>query len=287
MARKKASDGGGGPNWLDTYADMVTLLLTFFVMLFAMSTVDANKWQTLVKAFSTNNAATATIEQTIITDVSNPNSGEYFDAGDIKDTSSATQNSSASSTESAFSGKVTDFDSLYKYMNNYVKTNGLQDSVHVHKNDNYTFLTFQNSIFFDGDSAVLRNEGKTIMDFLCNGIKEIPDQIGEIRFYGHTAQSSVSTSLTAQAFDRSLSSDRAKNVLLYTQNKNIIEPGKMVSEGYGEYRPIIPHDGTEATRKKNRRVEIYISKAGKVSSVLDDIYKDINTSSSTSKTSSK
>ena len=284
MARRKSSDGGGGPNWLDTYADMVTLLLTFFIMLFAMSTVDATKWQTLVKAFSTNKQTSATIEQAVQTNQSNLNSGKNFDAGD---SASAAQTASGSSTasagtSSAFTGKVTDFDSLYLYMNSYVKNNNLQDSVQVHKGDNYTFITFQNSIFFDGDSSVLRDEGKTIMDYLCGGIKGIPKQIGEVRFYGHTAQADGAATTAGQAFDRALSSDRAKNVLLYVQTKNIIDPGKMVSEGYGEYRPIVPHDGTEATRKKNRRVEIYISKSGKVSSVLDDIYKDIKLEKSTS-----
>jgi len=283
LARKK-SEGGGGPNWLDTYADMVTLLLTFFVMLFAMSTVDASKWQTLVKAFSTNKPATATIEQAITASSQNSGTGKTFDADKSLSSSSPSTSSDASSeiTSSTPTDKVTDFDSLYKYMNDYVNRNGLQNSVQVHKGDSYTFITFQNSIFFNGDSSVLRDDGKKILDFLCNGIKNIPDQIGEIRFYGHTARAGESTSIAAQAFDRSLSSDRAKNVLIYVQIKNIIDPGKMVSEGYGEYRPIVPHNNTEVNRAKNRRVEVYISKSGKVSSVLDDIYKDIKSSSGTS-----
>lgn len=270
MARKRANPGGGGPSWLDTYADMVTLLLTFFVMLFAMSTMDASKWEKLVEAFSANKQ-TSTAEQKVagkdiqiaVNSTSLPSSGSE----------SETSSSEAGNSDD---GKVTDFDSLYKYLVDYVNRNGLQDSVHVHKGKNYTFLTFQNSVFFSGDSAELRNEGKKILDFLCDGIKNIPDQIGEIRFYGHTARANNSTSVNAQAFDRELSSDRAKNVLLYVQLKNIIDPAKMVSEGYGEYRPIVPHDGTEATRAKNRRVEIYISKAGQSSSVLDQVYEDIN-----------
>lgn len=271
MARKK-TEGGGGPNWLDTYADMVTLLLTFFVMLFAMSTMDANKWQKLVSAFASNKQATATIEQAVKSNSSALSSGSSFETDSTGDGKNQSPSSSASD------GKVTDFDSLYQYMSNYVNKNGLQSSVQVHKADSYTFITFQNSIFFDGDSSILRPEGKNILDFLCGGIKDIPDQIGEIRFYGHTARASGATTLSEQAFDRSLSSDRAKNVLLYVQVKNIIDPGKMVSEGYGEYRPIVPHDGTEATRAKNRRVEVYISKSGKTSSVLDDIYKEIYSS---------
>ncbi|MGX8701100.1 flagellar motor protein MotB [Caproiciproducens sp.] len=285
MARKKADPGSGGPNWLDTYADMVTLLLTFFVMLFAMSTVDATKWQTLVKAFSTNKQAAATMEQAIQSDALNSDSGAYFDADTSSMSSQAGQGTSSDAGNSG--AQVTDFDSLYKYLNDYVHKNGLQDSVQVHKNENYTFLTFQNSIFFNGDSSELRDDGKKILDFVCDGIKNIPDQIGEIRFYGHTARAGNSTTTTAQAFDRALSSDRAKNVLLYVQLKNIIDPAKMVSEGYGEYRPIVPHDGTEATRAKNRRVEIYISKAGKVSSVLDEVYKDIGSADSKGAVSSK
>ena len=52
MARqtRKPSDGGGN-EWLNTYADMVTLLLCFFILLFTMSSVDAEKWQALLRTF--------------------------------------------------------------------------------------------------------------------------------------------------------------------------------------------------------------------------------------------
>ena len=42
MAKKRS--GGGGANWMDTYGDMVTLLLCFFVLLYSMSTIDQEKW---------------------------------------------------------------------------------------------------------------------------------------------------------------------------------------------------------------------------------------------------
>ena len=56
MKKKRNIEEGGGPNWLDTYADMVTLLLTFFVLLFSISTVNAEKWSILVKALSSNSS---------------------------------------------------------------------------------------------------------------------------------------------------------------------------------------------------------------------------------------
>ena len=54
MKRKRSQDdeGGGGANWMDTYGDLVTLLLCFFVLLFSFSSIDAGKWQQLVATFS-------------------------------------------------------------------------------------------------------------------------------------------------------------------------------------------------------------------------------------------
>ncbi|MBP1556547.1 MAG: flagellar motor protein, partial [Oscillospiraceae bacterium] len=61
MARKKR-DSGGGYNWMDTYGDMVTQLLTFFIMLFSMSSVNEEKWEILIRAFTKNpDASTAQI----------------------------------------------------------------------------------------------------------------------------------------------------------------------------------------------------------------------------------
>ena len=49
---KKKSSGGGGANWMDTYGDMVTLLLCFFVLLYSMSSIDTQKWEWIVQQFN-------------------------------------------------------------------------------------------------------------------------------------------------------------------------------------------------------------------------------------------
>ncbi len=268
MARKKPDEGGGGPNWLDTYADMVTLLLTFFVMLFAMSTMDSTKWKKLVEAFSSNHQVSASVQQA-------PSGGVSAIPSDIVIPSASSGGGKGSG--GSADGKM-DFDDLYQYIKGYVDQKKLGSSVAVHKGDGYTFITFQNSIFFSGDSAVLRDEGKSILDYLSVGLKQVSDQIGEMRFYGHTARADNQKTPESLAFDRKLSTDRASNVLLYVQYKNIIDPKLMVAEGYGEYRPLVPHDGTEAPRVKNRRVDIYISKAGSAPKTLDEIYNEIDPS---------
>ena len=53
MARRKKRDtDGGGASWMETYSDMVTLLLTFFIMLYAMSTIDAQKYASIIASIS-------------------------------------------------------------------------------------------------------------------------------------------------------------------------------------------------------------------------------------------
>lgn len=273
MRKRKQDDSSGGPSWLDTYADMVTLLLTFFVLLFSMSTLNSSKWQKLVLALTANVAK-------------NPvNSEQQIVIAPSADAASRAPSAAASDEglgkeSRPVEDKVTDFDQLYAYLKNYIEKNDLDNSVKIYKGDGYTFLSFRNSIFFDGDSSILRVQGKVILDYLCDAMSYIPSQIGEIRFYGHTAKVSATNTPERQAFDRGLSDDRAKNVLLYVQSKGIISGAKMVSEGYGEYRPAVPDDGTEATRAKNRRVEIYISKTGTTQDVLDRVYQEISASSS-------
>ncbi|MBP8988920.1 MAG: OmpA family protein [Clostridia bacterium] len=50
--RRSQNEEPGGGSWMDTYGDMVTLLLTFFVLLYSFSTIDAAKWEALVRAFT-------------------------------------------------------------------------------------------------------------------------------------------------------------------------------------------------------------------------------------------
>lgn len=260
---RKRRDSSSDYNWLDTYADMVTLLLTFFVLLYSMSTIDAKKWSILATALRGNRHIV--VEEIPKDDeVAGIEDGQDFPPQvDIDEDRKVTE--------------VKDFDDLYYYLKQYFQGNpDYQSRVELHKGDGYTFITFQNNIFFDGDSSVLRPEAIEILDFLSDGLKNIPNEIGEIRAYGHTARARGANQPNTVEGDRILSSMRANNVIIHIQKKNIIEPKKMVAEGYGEHRPIVPHDGTEETRIKNRRVEIYIAKADKSNLTLDKIYEEIN-----------
>lgn len=263
MARKKPEESGGGPNWLDTYADMVTLLLTFFVLLFSISSVDAQKWEIIVRSFS---GQLESDSQFVVSD-------DELDPGDG---TLAGQEDKLPEQLIENPEDVQEFDDLYKYLQNYIQQNNLESDISLYNGDGYTFIIFRNNIFFDGDSSVLKNEGKGILDAFTAAMTNISDQVGKISCEGHTARAADQTTPNSVIADRRLSSDRAVNVLCYVQQKNIIAPEKLVSTGHGEFKPIVPHDGTEQTRQRNRRVELCIYESGKTEVSLDEIYKIIS-----------
>ena len=237
MKRNKKS-GGGGANWMDTYGDMVTLLLCFFVMLYSMSRVDESKWMALVQSFNPGYAVDEPSQIVVPGEIANE---------PVTDLPSALTQDQV---EAALEG-------LYVSMSEYVASAGLQDMVSLSKGSGYVFISFDDTIFFDGDSSVLKDGGKAILDQIAVPLAEASESINEIRVLGHTAQASPDRPNYVDV-DRFLSSDRATVVTIYLQEKNIIDPARLVSVGYGQWRPIASNDTAE-TRAQNRRVELIIS----------------------------
>ena len=237
MKRNKKS-GGGGANWMDTYGDMVTLLLCFFVMLYSMSRMDESKWIALVQSFNPNYAVDEPSQIVVPGEIANE---------PVTDLPSALTQDQV---EAALEG-------LYLSMSEYAESAGLQDMVSLSKGSGYVFISFDDTIFFDGDSSVLKDGGKAILDQIAVPLAEASESINEIRVLGHTAQASPDRPNYVDV-DRFLSSDRATVVTIYLQEKNIIDPARLVSVGYGQWRPIASNDTAE-TRAQNRRVELIIS----------------------------
>ncbi len=251
MAGKKKKRSEGGANWMDTYGDMVTLLLCFFVLLYSMSSIDSDKWELLVKSFNPDAQYLAK------SNTDNEESEyEYYTDGNTLPNE-----------------QMDEFDKIYYELSKYITENNLQTDIEISKGDGFTFITFRDNVFFDGDSYVLKNDGKVILDEFSNAIINAADSIQEIQILGHTSQARPEVP-NEPITDRFLSSNRATEVLLYIQQKNIIEPSKLVSCGYGQFRPISSFDTKEA-RAKNRRVEILITKTDSVVKSLDEYYTEV------------
>ncbi len=249
---KKAPESG--PNWMDTYGDMVTLLMCFFVLLYSISTVDQSKWIQLVQSFNPDATDVSQI-------VANPEIED--DAND------------------PVPGSV-EFEFAEQFEEMYAELQAMQtefeDSVdiEVSKGADYQFIRFNDSVFFDGDSSVLRPEGAVVLDRFTEIIGEAPEAIGEIQVLGHTTQAHPDLP-NELMFDRVLSANRSAVVAAYIQEKNLIEPSRLISLGFGQFRPVASFD-TEEDRIKNRRVEILITRSGAVGtfdSFYDEVYEGL------------
>lgn len=244
---KKKKNSGGGANWMDTYGDLVTLLLCFFVLLYSISTLDQAKWVQIVKSF-------------------NP---------DAKEVSQIAEEQDIEANDEVPGGVDADeFDGLYEALMKAVQEAGLETQVDLYKGDGYTFITFQDNVFFDGDSSVIREEGKAILTSFSEIISGVSDSIKEIQILGHTTQADPNQ-LNEPESDRVLSAERAARVAAFIQQRTTVPADRLVAAGYGQFRPIAPFD-TPENRAKNRRVELLVTKSDTVEHSLEEYYEQMN-----------
>ena len=223
--RKKAGEWIKLDGHLRRYGDSIAML---FVLLYSISSVDQSKWIKLVEVLIRMQRSQSDC---------NGYGSRWNDEVP----------GNAEATEEAV------FDELYERLKLAVEDAGIETEVELTKGDGYTFVRFRDTMFFDGDSAVIRPEGKVILDRFAEAIAPASDVIQEIQVLGHTTQA-LPNQQNDVVSDRVLSSERAANVTGYLQQKNLVSPDKLVSVGYGQFRPVAPFD-TEENRSKNRRVE--------------------------------
>ncbi len=251
MSRRKKSGGGDGEcgSWMDTYGDMVTLLLCFFVMLYSMSDLNQQKWEMFVKSIFPNAGDT---EQVAINE--NIAEGEYDVSGLLK-----TDEEIPEATP----------EELWVTLVKKLNESGV-DGVSVSRGEGYTFVAFENQAFFNGDSSVLTDQAMAILDIFCDIIAPQADNISQIEILGHTAQARPDRENNVRT-DRMLSALRSAEVAAYIQNKDIIDPSKLIGISYGQYRSVASNETSEG-RAKNRRVEFLIVDAGADIKSMNDYY---------------
>ena len=250
MARKREKRADNNTNWMDTYGDMITLVLCFFVMLVSSMDTNQQKWEILVQSLNPD-----AMEVSQIVDQQAEHPGEYAVPGGV-DMPEITEDITQT---------------LYYTLQKYIEQNNLSSQVNIGMGDGYEFITFDSTVFFAPNSYDILPTGKQVLDGFANILQPIAEDIDEVRILGHTSQASADAAYDLHN-DRFLASNRADAVLLYLQDKNIIDPAKLVSVGYGQYRPIAGFDTAEG-RSKNRRVEMIIktAKPGE-ESAIDEYY---------------
>ncbi len=232
MAKKEIKTDG----WINTYADMVTLLLTFFVLLYSMSSLEKEKAaqvaSAMQSAFGGSSGSDSILEYNLDT-------GNAPIVGKEEVTSEDTL-----SDENL---------ALLKDIKTYIKENNLEDDVTIYGDQRGINIQLKDSVLFDTGQWSLKNESKAVLDEVTGVLSKVDN---DIIIEGHSDNVPINNSSMPNNFH--LSSARALSVLDYFLDTNKeLNPQKLSAQGYGEYRPIAPND-TEKNRAKNRRVNIII-----------------------------
>ena len=243
---KKRGGGDEGGSWMDTYGDLVTLLMTFFVLLYSMSSIDSAKWDVFVRSIFPNGRPGDKSAEQIIINGQATNKDEP--AGEIGD-SGAPENTV----------DPNNINELYLQIAQALNGAGI-DGVEVSRGQDYTFVVFKEKAFFAGDSSVITPQGQETLSIFCDTIAPDANKLSQVNVMGHTAQADPERANNPRN-DRILSVMRAAEVCLFIQGRGIISPDKLVSIGYGQFHPIADNATSEG-RAKNRRVEILLIDEG-------------------------
>ena len=255
MSKKNRPTDSGG-SWMDTYGDMVTLLLTFFIMLYSMSNLDAQKWTIFVKS---------------IPNIQNQGSENITINSQMSDTPEVDSKGQEIGQEDL---QAEDVNKLYLTIAESLNQAGVKEAT-VIRGDDYTYVSFANSIFFDANSSVLTREGQAVLNAFAKAIAPAAGGIEQVNIMSHTAKVTDNSQINPQIIrkDRILSAMRSAEVCIYLQQQNVIKPEKLVDISYGEYRPIADNS-TEEGRIKNRRIEFLLLDNGAKERDLNEYYKE-------------
>lgn len=233
MKKRSKTETGGGANWMDTYGDMVTLLLCFFVLLYSFSSIDSAKWAQLVVAFG-GSPGVLTSQEAVI---------EQVQQNVVQDKNSVALKDNAAQR-------------LYESLRAYVIENGMQEDVMVVKSGDEILVRFSNNVLFDTGKAVIKPEAEAIMMQITEAMVMYQSRINMIRIEGHTDNVPIHTKEFPSNWE--LSTSRAVNVLRFVLERHNYPVEKISAVGYGEYHPA-GDNNTEEGRRMNRRVDFVIN----------------------------
>ena len=229
MQRKGHVEEGHANNerWLLTYADLITLLLVFFVVMYSISKADTAKFSklnaSLQKAF--NVLVLEGQDKTAVGGEAAPISGNSI---------------------------LDDFVGIRNATLDLAQEMGVAEHVNVTLEKEGIGITLSGNLLFDSGRADLRPESTKILDEIADRVRNIPN---EIRVEGHTDNIPVDSDLYPTNWE--LSTARATVVTRYLIEADKIQPQRLSAVGFSEYRPLVDNN-TKENRALNRRVEILI-----------------------------
>lgn len=286
MARKKREEEQGiSAGWINTFADLMNLLLCFFVLLFSMSTVDADKYEQLVTSMTESinifkGGGKAIGEGAFVSNGTDQLVSiskyfkEYEDMGDDSQNKEGQDTKQDSGTEKADSNNNTEenktaeeiyeekkaqeqrqaAEALYGEVTERAQAKDIEDdiSVNIDKQNQYVQISLNGALLFETGDVEIKKSMRPLMSKVGDILRQFKTH--RIKIEGHTDNVPISGKYSNNMM---LSTARANTVFQYLKDKKKIPPQSMEISGYGEFAPVTSNK-TAKGRAQNRRVEIKI-----------------------------
>lgn len=264
MAKKRPEDPPkGAPAWQSTFSDLMNLLLCFFVLLFSMSTVDAEKFQLVIASLSSS-ISIMPAGGTSIGDGKLIGAGvsqlEFLDkyyndlANSKSHTKSTTEGEDKNAEEQYEQMELSESEKMSEEIEKQLENTSLEDAVDVDFNAEYVQLSLNGALLFESGKAEIMQEAYPVVNKISTILASYQNNLIEIE--GHTDNVPVSSRSRFESNDV-LSMYRALSVADYIRSNTNLDPSHIKSSGRGDYDPVA--DNTTADgRARNRRVEIKV-----------------------------
>lgn len=221
--------------WLLTYADLITLLLAFFIVMYSMSRIDAARFENISSALSgvLRGKESALLER------------EILYAADGK------------------GGGLLDRHGLMRVQDDLetrVQTAGMDTTVSAEVTERGLVIHIMEGALFEEAKADLTPNARQVLRVVGEDIKQTTNHI---RVEGHTDPRPINTPRFPSNWE--LSTARATSVLRFMVDSVGLSPSRVSAIGFGEFRPLSPNDSPEGMAK-NRRVDIVVLSANMAAS---------------------
>ncbi|MFS0674166.1 flagellar motor protein MotB [Ornithinibacillus sp. 179-J 7C1 HS] len=240
--RRKKEDHHIDESWLLPYADLLTLLVALFIVLFAMSEIDVKKYEELAAIFRSefSSGDDGLME--------NPAPTPEIEPQEVEEEGEKPE-------EESDEGKTEhqNLQELQRKIDSYIQENNLTASLETNLSGEGLMISIKNDVSFNPGSAEVNPEGMEIATEISKLLYTDPPH--QIVISGHTDNVPMNNAVFGSNWE--LSVMRAVNFMTLILENDQLDPAKFSAKGFGEHQPIVPNDSAD-NRAKNRRVEVLI-----------------------------
>jgi chemotaxis protein MotB len=256
-------DAANHERWLLTYADMITLLMVLFIVLFAISVVDKKKFAALADGLSHQFGATNKIlpAGTGVMDggkTSNADQGQLTNnpaqpLSPLDQVEVSQQRSQDQQKQNLLKQEQAALADARQQIEAALKARGLQNSVSFKVTSRGLVVSIvTDQVLFDTGQASLKPVGHEVLDAVAPALRNLPN---DISIEGHTDNVPINGGLFASNWE--LSAVRATTVLRYLVANEGLRANRLSATGYADTKPVVLND-SPAHQAQNRRVEVVV-----------------------------